>query len=299
MDKNQIVNLYLQYCRDKGLSDHSLRAYKTDLKDYRQSLATDQLFTKEGLEIWLRHMRLKNLAPTSIKRRIACVKTFFFWLEEQDYITQNPFHKRNFLSITQPKRLPRHLSSEIISKLVRHCAYKKYIHNDVLIYHTLLLALLLLYSTGIRVSELCAITINDIDDCHEKINIKGKGNRERHVFLTNGKIKRLLIDYLELRKNFRPITDSLLINKKGMIIYPNYIREQIHKLTNELGISRRITPHMIRHSTATHLLDTGVDIRHVQKLLGHSSISVTEIYTHVSTTQLQSIIKKADITALL
>ena len=302
MESFLITEQYIKHCINKGLSRHSIRAYEHDLADYHQRCANQTPYTpytKESLVQWLEHMRLQQLSPASIKRRIACIKTFFFWMEEQGYIHDNPFHKRNFLSITQPKRLPRHLSCEVISRLIKHVESKKTTEAHKLIHHTLHLALLLLYSTGMRVSELCSIKLDDIDDNFEKINIQGKGNRERHVFIINHHIKALLLGYLKQRGQYSPASPHLFINKHGGLVTPNYLREHIHQNTQEMGLQRRITPHMLRHSAAAHLLDAGVDIRHVQKLLGHSSISVTEIYTHVSTTQLQTILQKTNITNAL
>ena len=135
--------------------------------------------------------------------------------------------------------------------------------------------------------ELCGIRLDDLDLENGIIRIYGKGSRERVVFLVDKKVTSALKNYLHMRKKINPDTDNLLITSRGTPAKPEYIRQNLHQLVSRTPLKKRITPHMFRHSTATHLLEAGVDIRYVQRLLGHSSISTTERYTHVSDSSLQ------------
>ncbi len=151
-----------------------------------------------------------------------------------------------------------------------------------------------MFTTGVRVGELCSLRLSDIDLPSRILGVRGKGNRERRVFLVDADIVGLIKQYLVLRNLLGPVTDIFLVTSRGTPASPDHIRRHLHKLTAETSIMKRITPHMLRHSAATQLLENGVDIRFVQKLLGHSSIATTEIYTHVSDASLRSAICAAN-----
>jgi len=292
MELNEVSDQFVEHCRVRNLSEHTFRAYRQDLNDFQNwvdRLDIQNPLSKEAITAWMMDMRERGQAPASIKRRIACVKVLCRWLEDEERLDENPFHKLR-ASVRLPRRLPRHLKQDELKALFgdrQHCpsSFKEM---------TLFLALELLLTTGIRVSELCTIKIQDIDLAAGNIFIKGKGNRERRVFLVDEMIKDQISSYIEERKIQGPLTDVLLISAHGSAGTPDYVRRIIHKHVEKLGLQRRITPHMLRHSAATQLLEHGVDIRHVQKLLGHSSISTTEIYTHVSDASLQEAIRFAN-----
>ena len=146
---------------------------------------------------------------------------------------------------------------------------------------TLRLSMELMLITGIRVGELTSIKLRDIDLENQRIKINGKGQRERFVFVTDFSVKQLINQYLSLGKRLSVETEYLSVTSRLTKAMPQYIRSNVHKLRKRVGIEQIITPHMYRHSAATLILESGVDIRFVQRLLGHQSISTTEIYTHI------------------
>ncbi len=241
---------------------------------------------------WISDMRARKLAPASIKRRIACLKATFRWLEEEGWIASNPFHKFH-TAIRVPKTLPRSLNRSEMRAIFKQAALEAQETNSISRL-TLWLALEILFSTGVRIAELCDIRLYDVDLEIGIILIHGKGSRERLVYLVDSNVRALLEKYLKSRLVAPAKTEHLLITGRYTPAKPDFIRRNLHELVHRAKIKRRITPHMIRHSTATHLLESGVDIRYVQKLLGHSSISTTEIYTHVSNASLHASLKKAN-----
>jgi len=289
---NTITNDFIEHCRTKSLSEHTFRAYRQDLNDFQRWVArsaAENPFSKDAITGWMMDMRDRGQAPASIKRRIACVKVLCRWLEDEERLDDNPFHKMR-ATVRLPRRLPRNLKRDELQALFgpRWCG------SDGFRSATLSLALELLFTTGVRVGELCQIRIQDIDLGAGSIAIKGKGNRERRVFLVDDKIKHQITAYIKRRNKLSTRPDELLVSARGTSATPDYIRRIIHQHVDKLELRRRITPHMLRHSAATQLLENGVDIRLVQKLLGHASISTTEIYTHVSDTCLQDAIRAAN-----
>jgi site-specific recombinase XerD len=292
---DSVKTAFLQHSRTKGLSDHTLRAYRQDLTDFQHwglRHRCQDMFVKEAISGWMADMRERQLAATSIKRRVACLKVLFRWLEENGDLTQNPFHRFR-ATVQLPRRLPRNLTHAELKSLFASAPVFA-ADNEGFARQTLHLALELLFTTGIRVGELCSIRLEDIDLLAGTIKINGKGNRERRVFLVDDEIITQFQSYVSARQKRQPVTEHLLIKPRGSTLTPDQIRKHLHAHVEDLKLPRRITPHMLRHTAATQLLETGVDIRLVQKLLGHASISTTEIYTHVSDTKLQAAIRNAN-----
>ncbi|MBL4692768.1 MAG: tyrosine-type recombinase/integrase [Magnetovibrio sp.] len=288
----EISDEFIEYCRAKNLSEHTLRAYRQDLNDFLiwgGKCAHQNPFAKDTMMGWMMDMRERGLGPASIKRRIACLKVLCRWLEEDERIEDNPFHKFR-ANVRLPRRLPRNLYHEELKVLFGSRSVEGHEHFGA----TMSLILELLFTTGIRVGELCQVRIHDINLGGNSIAIQGKGNRERRVFLVDDIIKCQIKAYYKVREQLTPRTDGLLLTTRGTAITPDYVRRMLRKHVENLKLKRRITPHMLRHSAATQLLESGVDIRFVQKLLGHASISTTEIYTHVSDSRLQEAIRTAN-----
>ena len=284
MNFSQISNDFLHQCRTKGLSDHTLRAYGQDLNDFKawtRRAACADFMDAGAIVAWLSDMRERGLAPASIKRRLACLRVMAGWLESDERIAVSPFHRLK-PRISLPRRLPRNLTRVELRDLLASARRESEARPADLPRAVLRLALESLFATGIRVGELCTIRLRDMDLVGGTVRIRGKGNRERCVFLVDAALRALLSAFLRLREAVCPASDLLLVTGRGTPVRTDYIRRKLHQLVARTPISRRITPHMLRHSAATQLLEAGVDIRFVQKLLGHGSISTTEIYTHVS-----------------
>lgn len=281
---------FLKHCERQGLSRHTCRAYSTDLKNFQKWLVSADVATmdKTAVALWISHMRERGLGPATIRRRLACLKVACRWLEEEELLPDNPFHRFR-TRIRLPRTLPKALNRSELEAIFRQAA-KEANKSEGLVQLTIWLAVEMLFATGIRVSELCGITLGDLDLKGGVIRIHGKGNRERMVYLVDPGVRRLLKRYLRGRNGSPKGGDSLLLTSRGTPATPDFIRRALHNLVGKTRIGKRVTPHMLRHSAATQLLEAGVDIRFVQRLLGHSSISTTEIYTHVSDVSLHTLL---------
>jgi integrase/recombinase XerD len=286
---------FLSHCRSAvSLSEHTLRAYTFDLKDFQNHAKRETKLAsldKENLRQFIRHLREeRKLKEITIKRRIACLKLLFRWSKQEGAIAVNPFdnlHER----IRLPKRLPRALGSEEISLLAGAVNLEKSDSNFQ--EFATGIAIKLLLTTGIRVGELVKIDIDDLVLSDSSLKIHGKGNRQRLVYLFEPKLNQAIARYLPLRQTKSTATKKLFITEAGIPFTTQKTRKLLGNLAGQAGIQRRITPHMLRHTTATQLLEAGVDIRYVQRLLGHQSISTTEIYTHVTDQGLRGALRRA------
>lgn len=299
MDANLHIRSFSAFCRGKGLSRHTTRAYQGDLKDFKQWLSSKpvQFFDRTILEAWLGEMRKREYAPTTIKRKFATLRVAFNWLQVMKLIDTNPFQDFN-PTIKLPHKLPRALSKTDLVSLFRQ-AKQEAQGQASLSKKTMKLALELLFATGVRVGELCGIKLKDIDGGDGVIRVNGKGKRERQVYVVDHNVLYLLHIYISEHSSYSVATDTLLLTNRGSAATPDFVRRNLHGISRRAKIKRRITPHMLRHSAATQLIEQGVDIRYVQRLLGHSSISTTEIYTHVSDTSLKACLINANPRALL
>lgn len=266
-----------------SLSHHTLRAYCSDLNDtqkyfgFRQKLGTVE---KDQLRQYIRHLREhRGFKETTIKRRLASLKLLFKWAIREGFIETNPFDSLNE-RIRLPKRLPRALDRGDQATLRKAVAINTRIDAFEMIRDKTAIHLLL--DTGIRVGELVAIELSDLSLTNGCLVINGKGNRQRLVYLLQKPLYRKIEQYLTWRSSVSPCTEKLFINSNGNAILPPNIRVALRDIAKTAGVSKHVTPHMLRHTCATQWLEAGLDIRYVQKLLGHQSISTTEIYTHVS-----------------
>ncbi|MCV6609224.1 MAG: tyrosine-type recombinase/integrase [Amphritea sp.] len=305
---------YLTACKHtKRLSLHTLRAYERDLEHLSQFLKPETKISqidKKTLKSLIYWLNQGELSQSSIKRRLACLKAMFRWLELEDLLETNPFHKLE-VKVKLPHRLPRNIPRQELANLLR-CAklnaglpFKKR-YSQPLILRTIqrknqlnaltaLVALELMIATGIRVGELVSIELEQIFWSEGKIRILGKGHHERYVFMPDRELISLVKSYQQLRKLSHPNHSTLLVNSRGTPASTQFIRKLISQLAENSNLNRHVTPHMFRHSAACELLESGVDIRFVQRLLGHYSISTTELYTHVTDNVLQEQITKANV----
>ena len=309
MNIKDACKTYISYAKDiKQLSHLTIKAYEQDLNLLQKLLGSNEpivSISKTSLKEVVGSMFKMEQSHASVKRRLACYKTMFSWLENEGYIDKSPFHKFD-LKIKLPHRLPRNLTTKELTKL-RNTAIENLgfdttngkhwnnINKRKINHISTLIGVELLLTTGVRVSELTSIRISDIYLTEGYIHIRGKGQRERRVFITTDNISFLINQYLRLREKLSVDIGSFLINKLGNPATPQTFRLWIKALAKKAKLSRVATPHMYRHSAATSLLEAGVDIRYVQRLLGHQSITTTQIYTHVDNLELYNVVKGADI----
>ncbi|HEW5487835.1 TPA: tyrosine-type recombinase/integrase [Streptococcus pneumoniae] len=273
----KLISTYLDYCKThKRLSSHTIRAYKNDLMQFYNS-------NYDNVESYIEELTQSNIKTNTLRRKIACIKVFYNYLKYQHIIEESPFNQLRFQFRTEkilPKTIPYDILKNIFSYLEQRVVISKTDYQKQKAERNLLIISLLL-STGIRISELCHIHLKDINLSNKTLHIIEKGKKERILFLGDQTTFNLLETYIN--KNGKESNDFLFPGKYS----PKPLSEQsvrliLKKIVEQNSLSKTITPHMFRHSFATMLLDNDVDIRYIQQILGHSSISITQIYTHVS-----------------
>jgi site-specific recombinase XerD len=294
------VARFLDHCRiGKRLSANTLRAYHSDLTDFRNAVGqavgigeVDRDLIRLYARSLLENRRLKE---TTARRRIATLKVLFRWLEREELIALSVFHRLD-LSIRLPKRLPRALETADMRRLLRAAeAAALAAPSDVRYAELIMLfVIVVLFTTGVRVSELASVRLENVSQREGHIRVSGKGNRERTVYLPGRPAMKVLADFLDARRKISTSSDALVVAPDGTPVTAQYIRRRLRDLAQSAGIRRRVTPHMLRHTAATQLLEAGVDIRFVQRLLGHASIATTQIYTQVRDATLKAKLVRAD-----
>lgn len=289
-----LIDNYLEHCRyQKKLNQKTIKAYNIDLKQFSEyMICTNGELNRNCLSNYITLLH-KEYCPKSVKRKIASLKAFFSYLQYEDILSENPFIKIR-VKFQEPFILPKTIPINTIQLLLA-TAYgilkreenSEYQRNTIL---RDIAVLELLFATGIRVSELCSLTNKDIDLFEGTVKIYGKGSKERIVQIGNTAV----LDSLKNYKNafFDRINNigCFFVNRLHSRLSEQSVRSMINKYINIIGISSHITPHMFRHTFATLLLEEDVDIRYIQKLLGHSSIITTQIYTHVASSKQRDIL---------
>nr|WP_297383276.1 tyrosine-type recombinase/integrase [uncultured Roseateles sp.] len=279
------------------LSEHTLRAYEGDLNDAVQFIGARRKLcdvSKDDLRRYIHHLRqARELKESTIKRRMATLKLLFKWAIHEEFLSSSPFASLNE-KIRLPKRLPRALDRDDQARLRRAAAMRVVSDFDTL---RQTVAINLLLTTGIRVGELVAIERSDLSMADACIRIHGKGNRQRLAYVHPKPLQRHLSQYLDRRSALGATNDRLFVASDGRPLSTATVRHELRRASQAAGIVRRVTPHMLRHTCATNWLEAGLDIRFVQKLLGHHSISTTEIYTHVSDQGLRDALQRVSKTS--
>ena len=281
------LDSFINYLKNKGYSINTILNYQKDLtqfKDYCNKIKIENI-DYTFIRTYLQLLHNKKYTNKSIARHISSLKSFFKYLAKIDIIKENPC-----LLISNPKvekKLPNYINYNDLEIL-----FSIPDKNDILGLRNKLI-LEILYSTGIRVSELVNIKLSDIDFSNNRILILGKGNKER--FVLYGKVcSELLKEYLDKsRSKLNKNSDYLLLNKFGNKITDRAIRMIIDDIVKKSSLKLNISPHTLRHTFATHLLNEGADLKIVQELLGHENISTTGIYTHISNERLRRIYLEA------
>ena len=286
------ADAFLRYCsEEKHLSANTIAAYRQDLAEFGSHFGGSRPIAKVAAGDLLAYRNKlsaeRGLAAATVKRRLACLRTMFTWLVRRSVLEVSPF-ARTELRIRLPARLPRCIESRDVRRLMRH----RGAHGA-----DFAIAIGLLLATGMRVGELAELRLGDVDAPGGRLRIMGKGSRERTVFVTDGRLQNDLREYKQLRHGVgaQAAERRFLVDTRGHALSSARIRSAIVDVGRIAGIDRRITPHMLRHTAATMLLESGTDIRFVQRLLGHRSILTTQIYTHVSDRALQAALTRANV----
>ncbi len=289
---NQQIVRYIEQCRDvRRLSAHTISAYENDLYQFSVGLADSKNVTSALIRDSLTKIAENPLfAPATVKRKIAAVRAFFRATDEQMALLAFGSWR---LKIKMPARLPKAIPRRDLSILLKSA--QTTMEQAGTADDCTHLCLSLLAATGLRVSELCALRICDVHCDTGEIAVFGKGARERIAIIANESVRREVARYVRSLPTPREENVPLLRNRRGRPMTPQCLRLRIHSLVRRSRLGSRMTPHMLRHTAATLLLEGGVDIRFVQRLLGHASIATTQIYTHVSDVALRNALERADV----
>ncbi len=237
----------------------------------------------------------RGLAIATIRRRIASLRAFCNWLEEERYLAIGPFHRLR-LNLRKPRLLPRSLSAAEMRRLLNVARLAPWRDPRMSSFDCTLMhfALVAMFTTGVRMGEILSVRLPDVDYRAGILQVHGKGNRERRVYMAGPEALSVLHAYIARRRTVDTRFDHLLVTGRGRPLSASLLRYRLKRLVRRARIERRVTPHMLRHTAATQLLEAGVDIRLVQRLLGHSSIAMTEIYTQVSDRLLRETLTRAN-----
>jgi len=294
VDFEQLMKNYLNYCKyERGLDVKTIKAYRIDLTQYSGSSDDPKaLFTKDHLQAYITGLHGRYTVK-SVKRKIATLKAFFNYLEYEEILKSNPFSKIR-LKLHEPTLLPRTIPLSTINTLLT-CAYQQLsvAGKESSKYRSTLrdiATLELLFATGMRISELCSLHNYDVNLSEGVIRIYGKGSKERLIQISNQEVLSAVSSYQTAFSEQIEETSWFFLNRIGNRLSDQSVRFMINKYCQMAGIQLHITPHMFRHSFATLLLEEDVDIRYIQHLLGHSSITTTQIYTHVTSKKQKDIL---------
>ncbi len=286
----ELINEYLHSCEyQRKLDSKTVKAYRLDLLQFYAFINTFDV-CKQSLLSFITHMQ-SQYKPRTVKRKIASLKAFFSHLTDNAVLSPNPFNEIK-IKIKQPLILPRTIPIDTLKTLFA-ALYKNQPNVITSNYQHLLHArdtavVELLFGTGIRISELCSLSIESVDLLSGSIKIYGKGGKERIIQIPNENILNSLFIYNNLKtKHHRHF---FFTNRSNERLSEQSVRFMLKKYTSQCNIKLNITPHMFRHTFATMLLDDDVDIRYIQQILGHSSILTTQIYTHVSQAKQRNIL---------
>jgi tyrosine recombinase XerC len=270
---------------ERNASVHTMINYQVDLREFKGVVGKKEVLAIDYLEIrrFLAHLKERNYSKSTISRKLACLRSFFKFLVRENVIENNP--ASSVATPKRDKRLPHFLEeSEVGTLLEAPKIETSEGRRDKAMMETL-------YSSGLRVSELVGLNIEHVDRVSGLVRVRGKGKKERLVPLGGAALK-AIEDYLTKRKSDEPRQPLFLNNRDGRLT-DRSVRRMILKYARLCLAKKEVSPHMLRHSFATHMLNRGADLRSVQELLGHQNLSTTQIYTHVTTQRLKEAYDKA------
>ena len=269
---------------EKNFSAHTAKAYYSDILAFLIWLGEDECeaITFSKIREYLHFMQVYNYKKTTVARKIASLRTFYKYLHREQKIDNNP--AENLISPKRPRELPKFLTTDEVEQILNN------VNIDTPAGYRNRAILELLWASGMRISELSGLNFGNLNLENNEITVFGKGAKERIILITD-RAKRYLQGYIDYARplvakgyTLSAITDDspVFINKTGYRLQTKMVRNVINNIVEKIELPKKVTPHMFRHSFATHLIENGADLRVVQELLGHASISNTQIYTHIS-----------------
>ncbi len=294
MSSNSPITSFINFLQfEKRYSVHTVKAYTNDLTcffDYiKETYSTEEIvaITTNMIRSWLAGLRNKKIEPRSIHRKISSLKSFFKYHLRQGNLKQSPV--ASIISPKSNKRLPQFVQEKETATLFEHVEFSADWKGQ-----TAKLSLQILYYTGIRLSELIGLKENEIDMAHQSIKVLGKGSKERIIPVGKDLIQQIQ-SYIQEKHNQFAEADRtvLLVTDKGKKLYPKYVYLQVNQYLSLITTIDKKSPHVLRHTFATHLMNNGADLNAVKELLGHSSLAATQVYTHNTIEKLKEIHKQA------
>ena len=285
---NELLESFIKHLSDeRNYSEHTVKAYRGDLENFRDFLLKEEKKIEDAdvatINAYVSTLYGKN-SPASVERKISAVRSFFSYLVRRDIVAQNP--AKLVRTPKKEKHLPVFLSVDEVFNLVNVKDPEK---SPLRVRDRAILELL--YSSGLRVSELAGATLADLSMGEAIIRVRGKGNKER-IVPVGSKALSALGEYLDIREKLKPASNRIFLNSRGGGITTRSLARIIKKYGLVSGISKNVSPHVLRHSFATHLLAGGADLRAIQEMLGHASLSTTQRYTHLSVERIMEVYDK-------
>jgi len=288
------INQFLQYLqKEKNYSAYTIKAYHKDLEVFELFLQDRDLSlisaTSKDVRLWIARQSEQNLSEKTINRKIATLKSFYKFLLKTETIPVSPVAQLKSLKVRRQVPVP-------FSQLEMHNLLDKNLFSDDFEGRRDYAIISLLYSTGIRQGELISIKPSAIDFHKKELKVLGKRNKERLIPLLDHTIEAVQ-SYIEIKQKYftgsSDIDDYLWLTKKGKKVYEVLVYRVINSYLSRVSVKHKKSPHMLRHTFATHLLNNGADLNSIKELLGHSSLAATQVYTHSSIQELKNIYKKA------
>jgi integrase/recombinase XerC len=288
MEKERFI-AFIQF--EKRYSPHTVTAYRNDLDQFftylekQYSVTEIRDVTHPMIRSWLVELMEHKISSRSINRKLTTLKSFFRFLQKEGHLEQNPMRK--VISPKTPKRLPVFVEKEKMDLLLDEVKFEEGFPGlrDRLV-------LEVLYATGMRLSELVGLNLTDLDFHHSTLKVLGKRNKER-IIPFSSKFGLLLKTYLEEREKIAGDSSVLVLTDTGKKIYPKFIYRVVEKYLSLVTTADKKSPHVLRHTFATHLLNNGADLNAVKELLGHASLAATQVYTHNTIEKLKKIYNQA------
>ncbi|MFM2118193.1 MAG: hypothetical protein RL316_1383, partial [Bacteroidota bacterium] len=285
---------FLDHLRfQKRFSAHTIQAYATDLQqgfDYFSSaygVEEPKEITSSMIRSWLAEGKSAGLTPRTLNRKISAFKSFFKYLVRQGLLPSSPMGA--IITPKTSKRLPVFIKEDEALNLLKALQANTEDWRSLNAH----LILTMLYSTGMRLSEMIGLKQDQVDLSRNVIKVLGKGNKER-VLPLSPPLKKIILDYLQAKQaRFGEMTGPILISEKGKALYPKYVWSLVNQTLGMATTLNKKSPHVLRHTFATHLMNQGADLNAVKELLGHSSLAATQVYTHNTIGKLKDIHRKA------
>lgn len=285
---------FLSYLKhEKRYSERTVVSYRSDLEQFFRfleesdgSVAPASVTTRQ-VRAWVVHLvRDKRMAPASVRRKVSSLNTYFNYLRRRGEVSVNP--ATGVATVKLPGRIPQYVPAEAMDKISRHLGADDSPQGlaDFLMVE-------LLYTTGMRRQELIDLTWPCLDESRKTLRITGKGNKVRQVPLSSELVELLARYRAGLERETGSLPEHIFVTSRGTKLYPKYVYNKVKKYLTEYSSLKKRSPHVLRHTFATHLLNNGADLNDIKELLGHASLASTQVYTHNSIEALKSIYKQA------